>query len=136
MKTNPVSFKSLLVFTIKDGKPKAPVPDLIRASFNNNDFLKQYHLDKDITVFNEKIDGTVYNANSDFCQLLDNKYKLNLPKGSKRVIITEADFYINPKDTEKRYFLTAATNEDENKIHNKLGKSNLFYAAKFKPKKV
>ena len=134
MKTNPVSFKSLLVFTIKDGKPKAPVPDLIRASFNNNDFLKQYHLEKDIAVFKEKIDGTVYNANSDFCQRLDEKYKNMLPKGSKKVIITEADFYINPKDTEKRYFLTAATNEDENKIHSKLGKSNLFYAAKFKPK--
>ena len=122
MKTNPVSFKSLLVFTIKDGKPKAPVPDLIRASFNNNDTLKQYGLDKDIAIFEEKIDGTVFNANSDFCQRLDKLYKNNLPKGSKRVMITQADFYVDPKNTEKRYFLTAATNEEENKILNFINK--------------
>lgn len=135
MKTNPISFKSLLVFTINDGKPKAPVTDLVRAAFNNNNELKQYRLDRDIVVFKEKMDGTIFNANSNFCQKLDNDYKKLLPKGSKRVIITQADFYTNPKETQKRYFLTAATADDEDKILKTLGKSNLFYAAKFRSKR-
>lgn len=135
MKTNPVSFKSLLVFTINDGKPKAPVPELIRMSFKHNDILKNYSLDQFVRSHKEKIDGTVFNANSDFCEELDRKYRMLLPKGSKKVIMTEADFLINPKDTQKRYFLTAATAEDEERILKTLGKSNHFYAARFKIKK-
>lgn len=134
MKTNPISFKSLLVFTLRDGRPKAPIPDLVKAAFKNNPILKDYHVEHDVLVHKGETDGTLYNANSDFCQLLDKKYSPLLPKGSRKVLITEADFYINATDKEKRYFVTAATAEDENKIHKQLGKSNAFYAARFKPK--
>lgn len=134
MKLSPVSFKSLMVFTINDGKPRASVPDLVRTAFSYNPVLKPYSLDKDNFVHEEKIDGTVYNASTDFAEMLDKKYKEHLPKGSSRVILTEADFYVNPRDTEKRYFLTAATQEDEDKIHKILSKSRIFYAAKFRDK--
>lgn len=124
----------MLVFTLRDGRPKAPIPDLVKAAFKNNTALQQYRVEKDVFKHNGEIDGTLYNANSDFCQLLDKKYANLLPKGSTKVIITEADFYINDKDTEKRYFVTAPTADDENRIHKQLGQSNAFYAAKFKTK--
>lgn len=135
MKTNPVSFKSLLVFTINDGKPHAPIPDIVRAAFKNNPALKQYDFDTYVRTHDEEIDGTVYNANSDFCQLLDARYRNVLTKGSKRIIMTTADFLINPTDTQKRHFITAATADDEEKILKELGKSNHFYTARFKRKK-
>lgn len=135
MRTNPVSFKSLLVFTLNDGKPRATVPDIVRMAFKHNDFLKQYNVDPFIREHKEEMDGTVFNANSDFCQYLDEKYRNVLNKGSKRIIMTSADFYINPTDKQKRYFITAATADDEEKILKELGKSNHFYTARFKKKK-
>ncbi len=135
MKTSPVSFGSLMCFTIKDGKPKASVPSLVQLAFQCNPRLSGYNLDKDIVVHKEKIDGTVHNAAADFCELLDEKYKAKLPKGSNRVIITEADFYVNPRDTEKRYFLTAATGDEENKILRTLGSSLNFYTVKLRGKR-
>lgn len=136
MRTNPVSFKSLLVFTLNDGKPRASVPEIVRMAFKHNDNLKQYQVDAYIRPHKETMDGTVFNANSDFCQYLDEKYRNILTKGSKKIIMTSADFYINPTDTQKRYFITAATAEDEEKILKELGKSNHFYAARFKKKKI
>lgn len=130
----PVSFGSLMVFTINDNRPKADVPTLMNISFNNNPSLKDYNL-TDTVSFSEKIDGTVHNASSDFAKNLDKLYKSELPKGSKNVILTEVDFYVNPRETEKRYFLTAATDDDESKIHNILSKSNVFYSAKFNRKR-
>ena len=57
-----------------------------------------------------------------------------LPKGSNKVVITQADFYVNPRDTEKRYFITAPTADDENKILKALGPSNNFYTVKLREK--
>ena len=136
MNVSPVSFGSLMCFTIKDGKPKAPVPMLVKAAFNNNDIIKnkyKYKLDNNVTEYTkEKIDGTVFNASANFCNELDKLYKNILPKGSKRVIMTSADFFINPTQTEKRYFITAATASDEEKIFRTLNKNNTnFYVAKF-----
>ena len=134
MNIRPVSFGSLMVFTLNDNKPKADIPTLMKISFNNNKQLKQYTL-TDTVSFSEKIDGTVHNAAKNFAEDLDRLYKKELPKGSKRVKLTEVDFYVNPRETQKRYFLTAATNDDENKIHERLSQSSVFYTAKFSNKR-
>ncbi len=137
MRISPVSFGSLMVFTIQNDNKKPSVqkpeiiPQMMKVSFNNNPQLKNYRL-QDIQKYSEKIDGTVHNAAKNLAEELDNKYKHQLPKGSNKVILTEADFYINPQlDTVKRYFLTAATGKDERKIHRALSKSSVFYVAKF-----
>ena len=135
MKTSPVSFGSLMCFTIDDGKPKASIPSMLNIAFVCNSKLSGYKLDKDVVQFKgETVDGTVHNAAADFCEKLDKLYKNLLPKGSNKVLITEADFYVNPRDTEKRYFITAPTADDENKILKALGSSNNFYTAKFREK--
>lgn len=134
MKISPVSFGSLMTFTIEDGQPKVPVPYMVKMSFRHNNKLQGYDLQEDILVHEEKIDGTVHNAAANFCEKLDNLYKSKFPKGSKKVLLTEADFYVNPRETQKRYFLTAATAEEENKILKLLGVSNDFYTVKFRDK--
>ncbi|MBQ3642528.1 hypothetical protein II906_11485 [bacterium] len=136
MQARPVSFGSIMVTTLNDGKPKATVPEYIRAAFNNNEKLKRYYLQSDIYVHNEKKDGTVYNASTNFAELLDKKHEKELPKGSKKVIMSEVDFFVSPTKTEKKYFLTAPTGEDEEKILKILGGSTIFYAARFGPKAV
>lgn len=135
MKTSPVSFGSLMCFTINDGKPKASVPEMINLSFAMNSKLSGYDLQTDVIDFKgEPVDGTVHNAAADFCEKLDKLYKQMLPKGSNKVVITQADFYVNPRDTEKRYFITAPTADDENKILKALGPSNNFYTVKLREK--
>lgn len=130
MKTSPVSFGSLMCFTIDDDKPKAPVTDMVKMAFLCNDKLMNYNLDKDVWIHKEKVDGIDHNAAADFCKLLDMKYRQLLPKGSNRVILTEADFYVNSKDTEKRYFITAPTAKDEKFILRTLTVSNDFYTVR------
>lgn len=135
MKTSPVSFGSLMCFTINDGKPKASVPEMIKLSFAMNGKLSGYDLQTDVIDFKgEPVDGTVHNAAADFCERLDKMHKHMLPKGSNKVVITQADFYVNPRDTEKRYFVTAPTADDENKILKALGPSNNFYTVKLREK--
>lgn len=135
MKTSPVSFGSLMCFTIDDGKPKASIPSMLNIAFVCNGKLSGYNLQKDVVEFKgEPVDGTVHNAAADFCEKLDREYKDKLPKGSNKVLITQANFYVNPRDIEKRYFITAPTADDENKILKALGSSNNFYTAKFRDK--
>lgn len=132
MNISPVSFGSLMCFTLQDGKPKAPVPVFLKTAFKNNPSLKKYNLDKDITKFDkETIDGTVPNAASDFCYRLDDMYKGRLPKGCKRVILTQANFMGQDGKIEKRFFLTAATANDEEKILKTLAQGNTLYVSKF-----
>lgn len=135
MKTSPVSFGSIMVFTLNDGKPKANTADMVRTSFQYNYDLSDYQLIKTVKYDGEQIDGTVYNSTPSFAKLLDKQYKDLLPKGSKKVILTEADFYINAKNMQKKYFLTAATEDDEAEIHKILGKGIALFAAKFYDKK-
>ena len=130
MNISPVSFGSLMCFTLPDGKPKAPVPVFLKTAFKNNPSLKKYNLKID-EYKGETIDGTVYNAASDFCCKLDDMYKGQLPKGCRRVILTQANFYVAPNKTEKRFFLTAATAADEEKILRTLSKGNTLYVSKF-----
>lgn len=132
MRISPVSFGSLMCFTIKDGKAKVPVPDLVKLAFNNNNYLKKrYRLENKISVYDgEPEDGTVYNAFGDFGKKLDLLYKKVLPKGSNKVILTEAEFFVNPRETEKRYYITAATAEDENRILKTLSSNDSFYTVK------
>lgn len=135
MRVSPVSFKSLMVFTLKGNKPSAGIPDIMAYTFQNNKSLRDnYSLTTPVHYDKDKIDGTVHNAAANFASLLDKEYKKELPKGSKKVILTSADFYVNPRDTQKRYFLTAATNEDEEKLHKILSKSLAFFTVKFRPK--
>ena len=134
MRVPPVSFKSLMVFTLSDDKPTLKVPQLMDLSFKHSPQLKNYVLTDLVHYNKEKIDGTVHNASADFAERLDEEYKNQLPKGSKKVIFTEADFYVNPRETQKRYFLTAATNEDEDRLHRILSKSSAFYTVKYRTK--
>ena len=135
MNIPPVSFGSLMVFTINDDKPKVSIPQLLKISFNNNRLLKNYNFVDTFEKYGEVIDGTVHNAAQNFAEDLDRKYKSILPKGSKDVILTQAEFTINPRETRTRYFLTAATNDDEERLHNILSKSSVFYTARFRNKR-
>ena len=133
MRVSPVSFGSLHVFTLKDGRPKADVPTLVKGAFDNNDKLSNYKL-QTMVVNPTKIDGTVHNANLEFAENLDNTYRrVRLPKGSNKVIITEAEFYTSPRDTEKRYFITAASRKDEAKIHEILNNGGYLYSVRYSP---
>lgn len=137
MNVSPVSFKSLLCFTIDDNKPKGMLPAMIKTAFAYNPQLKGYKLDPNIVHHDEKIDGTVHNAHANICDDLDKKYADILPKGSNKVILTEVDVYVNPRDTVKRYYLTAATSEDERKIlYSSFANSKDFYVAKFREKQI
>ncbi len=131
MKISNVSFGSLMATHIKDGKPKASITDLLKLSFQNNPKLKNYNLQEDVVQYNEVIDGTIHNANLYFAANLDNKYYEKLPKGSKDVIITEVEATINPRETEKRFFITAATNKDEKNIHKILTQTSQYYVNRF-----
>lgn len=135
MKTSPVSFKSLMVFTLDDGKPKAPVTALVRAAFDNNPDLSRYQLKKDIFEYSEVKDGSVNNASTNMAKTLDDVHKNTLPKGSKQVIMSQTKFSIGPT-TNTKYFLTAATDDDEEKILKTLANGNTLYVAKFGLKKV
>lgn len=131
MKTSPVSFGSLMCFTLKNNKPKAPVTDMVKMAFMCNDKLANYDLCDDVLVHEEKVKGYVHNAAADFCDVLDMKYRGNvLPKGSNRVVLTEADFYVNSGNTEKKYFITAPTPKDEDIILRALSVSNDFYTVR------
>ena len=135
MRVPPVSFKSLMVFTLPSDKPKLEVPQLMELSFKHSQALKGYSLSNLVHYDKEKVDGTVHNAYADFAEKLDDEYESQLPRGSKKVIFTEADFYVkNPRETEKRYFLTAATKEDEDKLHKILSKSAAYYTVKYRTK--
>jgi|GEM_PF-6227294 len=132
MKTSPVSFGSIMVFTLNDGKPKAPVPLLIRTAFSNNDALKKYHLLEDTYEYKgDDIDGRAHNVSADFCRYLDKLYSSVLPRSSKMVVLTEADFYLGPLKKQRKFFITAPTDDDEKKIHKILGKGLTILTARF-----
>ena len=48
MKTSPVSFGSLMCFTIDYGKPKASIPSMLNIAFVCNSKLSGYNLQKDV----------------------------------------------------------------------------------------
>lgn len=132
MKTSPVSFGSIMVFTLNDGRPKPPIPLLIRTAFLNNDALKKYHLLDDTYEYTGRaIDGTAHNITADFCKFLDREYAVMLPRSSNKVVLTEADFYTGPVKKQRKYFITAPTEDDERKIHRILGKGLTILAARF-----
>ena len=114
MSIRPVSFGSLMVFTLNDGKPKADVPTLVKTAFNNNEQLSEYHLK----------DGFKYEKTVNF-------RKMHLPKGGKQVNLTEADFSVTPRETQKRYFLTASTREEETALLKILSQGSTLYVAQF-----
>ncbi len=131
MRISPVSFGSLMICKIESGLPKPPVPQLIDTAFRTNKTLSGVYTLQPMKIHDEKIDGTVHDAARNFAFSLNEKYKSQLPKGSKKVILTEAEFYKNPRETEKKYFLTAATNYDEGTIHNAISNGSLFLSVRF-----
>ena len=134
MKTSPVSFGSILTFTINDGLPKADIKDMVKISFENNSDLFEYNLIED--KYDENIiDNTIRDASANFAMFLDRLYQDRLPKGSKDVIFTEVEFMNNRKKIEKHYYLTAATGKDESKINKILGQGTTMFSAKFYNKK-
>ncbi len=125
MKTSPASFGTLMCFSINN-KPSASIPDMLKLSFNRNPNLRKYKLQDTFQYTDDKPDGTVHNASSNFSEFLDRLHKKHLPKGSKKVFLTEAEFYVNPYDTQKKYFVTAATNNDEARIFKALRNTKEF----------
>ena len=136
MNVSPVSFKSLFCFTINDKRPKGELPLMIKTAFSYNKELKGYKL-VEKPLYDEKIDGTVHNAHANMCDELDKKYASLLPKGSKQVFLTPVDVFETPTKEVRRYYLTAATNEDENKIlYSSFANSRDFFVAKFRDKSI
>ena len=138
MRINPVSFGSLQVFTLKSGKPKPPVPDLVRLAFNNNPKLNgtekpkglkaffgipspKYRIVDGVDTFESEEtahDGTVHEAFLQFARELDDVYKDKYtPENSDVVYLTKARFTKNPRETEIRYFLTASDYGKESDIN-------------------
>ena len=140
MRINPVSFGSLQVFTLTSGKPKPPVPALVKLAFDRNPKLNgtekpkglkalfgipapKYRIVDGVDTFeSEKTphDGTVHEAFLQFARELDDVYKDKF-KDPNDVFITKARFTKNPRETEIRYFLTASDygkESDINKILN------------------
>lgn len=135
----PVSFGSLMAFTTKDyniqGNAEHPMIRLLTFPFYNN--RASHELYKDEYVVRQKpahpdvVNGTVHNAAQNFSRYLDEKYKDEFRVNNKLVFITEADFFDASGKTQKRFFLTAATAKDEEKIHKILCKSPDYLLARF-----
>lgn len=137
MNIPPVSFKSLMCFTIDDNRPKEDLEKIIKTAFAYNSDLSSFRLDEDVYQHGEVIDGTVYNANANLCDELDKIHKNKFLDAPRKVILSVVDVAINPRETRKRYYLTAATTEDENKIlTSSFAKSKDFYVAKFRNKQI
>ncbi len=131
MKTSPVSFGSIMVFTINDEKPKANTGDMVKTSFRFNSDLSSFYVLESRKFDEVQIDGSVHNAAPSFCKMLDKRYEHLLPKGSNKVILTEADFFVNSNELQKRYFVTASRDKDEKYIQRILGHGFYLFAAKF-----
>lgn len=131
MSIRPISFKSLQVFTMP-GAPTAPIPELIKATFKYNKDLKDYELSDLFEYQGEEMDGTIHNATKDFAAYLDKKFQNVIPQNSKQVKFSEGVFTINPRDTEKRYFLTTSGWKEEKKLLNILNKGGILIAVAFK----
>ncbi len=128
MRISPISFGSLMVFRLK--QKNTSIPQLMQVSFDNNPNLQKYSLQTTF-YYNEKIDGTVHNAALNFAKGLDKKYEKELKANPNKVFLTQVEFYVNPRDTETRYFLTSG-DKSEQKIHQALCNSGLYYCQKFR----
>lgn len=138
MNVSPVSFGSLMVFKFDKPGNQVSLKDEISLSFpdidgkGGNSALKDYQF----TTHNyeEKYDGTVWNANKKFARQLDKYYRnrLNIFKSNpKKVVFTEVDSYVNPFKTKKKYFLTASSDFEEAKLHKILCESKRYYVARW-----
>ena len=134
MALKPVSFKSLQVFTIDDGRPKPRISDMIRIAFFNNPDLSRYNLQDTVYFTTGRQDATVDNAMQHFAEVLDEKFRSDLRRHPANVYLTETEFYVNPRDKEKRVFVTASSESDEKHILQVLGKGFTLFTAKFRPK--
>ena len=132
MNVGRVSFGSLMLFKLNNDRSQTSIPEHVKRCFEYNSELKGYNL-KDTVYCDKPQDLTVHNGARNFALSLDQKYKDKLHFHNKDVYLTEADFFIDPNNTKKRYFLTAASSSDENKIYQVLqaGNGNHFYTVKF-----
>lgn len=156
MRTSPVSFGSLMVGRLYQPGHHLPLKDEISLSFPDSNgngghvALRNYNLcDKTYTPTRNEDgslrdmpncsiysthDGTVYNAFKNYALKLDDEYRKNLDlfrDNPQKVIFTEVDFYVSPRQTEKRYFLTAATADDEAKIHSVLSQGSRYLVGRW-----
>lgn len=134
MNVSPVSFGSLMVFKLNDGKPDKILEQFMKVSFAKNPDLAQYSLDATKEAVGVE-DGTVHNSAMNYARNLDEAYKAYLQLNPKKVVLTKARFSTNRNKVDTKYFLTAATAEDEEKIHQTLSKSKDFFVAKFYSRK-
>ena len=150
MNISPVSFGSLMVGRTPKPGNQAPIKELVALSFpesngdGGNPMLRNYRFDdkthcptrdaKNNLIEEQTPDGTVFNAFKNYALKLDDLYRKKLDafkNNPQKVIFTEVDFYISPRKTEKRYFLTAATEEDEIKIHKVISESRDYLTLKW-----
>lgn len=139
MNVSPVSFGSLMVFRFQKPGNQVPLHQEVGLSFpdehgnGGNPKLQEYQFSA--YHYKEKYDSTTWNANKNFAKRLDKQYRKQVgafKSNPKRVIFTEVDAYVSPFKTEKKYFITAATDADEEKIHKILCESKRYYIAKWK----
>ena len=150
MKVSPVSFGTILVGRVPLPGNQLPVKDEISLCFpdsngdGGNPALRNYRFDSGYycptrdengnLIKDKAPDGTVYNSSQKSTILLDELYrkKLDVFKNNpQKVIFTEVDCFVNPKETKKKYFLTAASDVDEIKICKVLNQTKRLFALKW-----
>ena len=113
MKISPVSFGSIMLFQLKDGRPKIDIPTIMETAFQRNNALIGYNLSEIQIIDDDRIDYSINNSSAVFSENLDNRYREELDKYHDRIFFSEANFVYTPKNVEKRYFITAHNDEEE-----------------------
>lgn len=128
----PVSFGSLMAFTVKHNNNY--LPQMLKASFEST--TTAHHLNEKYVLVEKPLekdvyDGTAFNATKNVANKLDNKYNKDFDVNPRKVFLTPVKISDRSGAIQTRYFITAATQEDEDTIHNSLSGTNQFLVAKF-----
>lgn len=128
----PVSFGSLMAFTVKHNNNY--LSEMLKASFTSP--TTAHHLNEKYVLVEKPLerdvyDGTAFNATKNVANKLDNKYKEDFRVNPRKVFLTPVKISDRSGAIQTRYFITAATQEDEDTIHNSLSGTNQFLVAKF-----
>ncbi len=128
----PVSFGSLMAFTVKNNNNY--IPQMLNNSFTSQ--TTNHHLNEKYVLVEKPLekdvyDGTAFNATKNVANKLDNKYKDDFYVNPRKVFLTPVKISDRSGEIQTRYFITAATQEDEDTIHNSLSGTNQFLVAKF-----
>ena len=128
----PVSFGSLMAFTVKNNNNY--LPQMLNNSFTSP--TTSHRLDRNYVLVErphagDVYDGTAFNATKNIANRLDNEYKKDFHVNPRKVFLTPVKISDRSGEIQTRYFITAATQEDEDIIHNSLSGTSQFLVAKF-----